>query len=535
MNLLVKALALVVTLSLYSFCIAKSDGESIKSFILTLDDKVEILRGEKIHAKTTLSRFYEQRNYQPVWNVSKNSVLYDRLLRAVELASEQGLDPLDYHFSGLQQAKVDGNMLIMEILATDAYLTLAAHIVGGRLQPETFEPDWTANRRERDIVKHLDTALVTGKVEESLIELEPDSAGYQLLKQSLKIYRQAKIEGGWETIPEGKALKVGESGPRVGALVRRLKATGFLDLAHSSAEIFNTELEDAVANFQRRLGLEADGVVGSVTLSELNKTPDQRIGQIKANMERWRWLPEDLGNRHIRVNIADFRLTTYEYGKIVKTHDVIVGRTYRKTPVFSDQIAYLILNPWWETPDNLARLDKLPAFRKNPDSVKKLGFEILDKQGKTVDPDTIDWTIYNSKNFPFRLRQRPGDENALGKVKIMFPNKHNVYLHDTPTKQLFLRSDRTFSSGCVRVADALNLSEWILSETPGWERKMIDMVVASGNETRINPSNKLPVHILYFTAVTGDDGLLRLVSDVYQRDERLIKALSTNHVNANEK
>jgi murein L,D-transpeptidase YcbB/YkuD len=185
----------------------------------------------------------------------------------------------------------------------------------------------------------------------------------------------------------------------------------------------------------------------------------------------------------------------------------------------------MIFNPWWETPDKLARLDKLPAFQKNPEMVSRLGFEVLDRQGNPVDPAGIDWHKYSNNNFPFRLRQRPGPENALGQVKIMFPNKHDVYLHDTPSRNLFMKTERAFSSGCVRVANVLELASWLLSGSADWNREKIDRILASTKETRVNLPVKVPVYILYFTAVTGIDGNLRLINDIYQRDEALIKAL----------
>ena len=299
------------------------------------------------------------------------------------------------------------------------------------------------------------------------------------------------------------------------------------DAAVTASEAYDPELVDAVIAFQKRSGIEADGIVGNLTLQNLNITPQERINQLRANMERWRWLSENLGARHIRVNIADFRLEARENGKVERSHDIIVGRTYRKTPVFSDNIAFLVFNPWWDTPARLARQDKLPLFRNNPETVKELGFVVLDKSGEAVSPETINWENYDNSNFPYRLRQRPGPLNALGQVKIMFPNKHNVYLHDTPSRELFAKTERAFSSGCVRVADTLSLAEWLLKESPGWPRERIDSVTNSGNETRANLSQKVAVHILYFTAVIEADQSIRFVNDIYNRDQRLIAALAT--------
>jgi murein L,D-transpeptidase YcbB/YkuD len=416
-------------------------------------------------------------------------------------------------------------MVALELLATDAYLTLAAHLVGGRLDPVSIEPDWTASRRERDLVGHLEQALASGRIAASIRELEPDAPAYGVLKEALAMYRQAAKDGGWRAIAAGPALRLGDRGERVSAVRQRLRMTGLLEAPETQTDEFDSGLETAVAAFQRRVGLEADGIVGAVTLRELNKRPTDRIDQVRANLERWRWLPEDLGRRHVRVNIADYRLEARRDGRVEQVHDVIVGRTYRRTPVFSGEISYVVFNPWWETPPNLARQDKLPAFRKDPASVERLGFEVIGRDGKMIDPAGINWADYSTDDFPFRLRQRPGPLNALGQVKLMFPNRHNVYLHDTPSRELFARGERAFSSGCVRVADALALTEWVLEGTEDWTRARIDAVVAAGREIRVNLASRVPVHILYFTAVTDADGSLRLISDVYGRDARLIAAL----------
>lgn len=482
---------------------------------------------ESIRARVALRRFFAERDFLPAWSGDGGRLLLDDLLLAIEQSSAHGLASDDYHQSSLRQAIATGDRVAIELLATDAYLTLAAHLVGGRLNPVTIEPDWTASRRERDLVQHLEGALTERAIAASLLQLEPTAPGYAVLKDALAMYRQAAREGGWEPIAPGAPLKVGESGPRVLALRQRLRATGLLAPADTPSDQFDVELESAVASFQRRIGIEADGVVGRVTLRELNKRPTDRIEQIRANLERWRWLPVDLGNRHIRVNIADFRLEVRDDGKVERTHDVIVGRTYRMTPVFSGEISYVVLNPWWETPDNLARLDKLPGFKKDPASVARLGFEVLDRSGSVIEPSRIQWGDYGADNFPFRLRQRPGPQNALGQIKLMFPNKHNVYLHDTPTRELFSRSERAFSSGCVRVADAIGLTEWVLQATPGWSRVRIDATLVSGRETRVDLGTKVPVHILYFTAVAEPDGAVRLINDIYDRDARLVAALAS--------
>lgn len=491
------------------------------------DDEVQVDL-EQVRARRALLQFYEARGQTPAWTANESSSALDELLAAISDAGSHGLRPSDYHRQALRRAIDAGDTDATEVLATDAYLTLAAHLLGGRVDPISIEPTWTASRRERDLPKHLQAALEKGRIRASLAELEPNAAGYGVLKDALAMYHSAKLDGGWQPVPPGPILRLGDSGPKVAALRERLGASGLLNTGDDAdSSEFDIELESAVAAFQRRLGLEPDGIVGPLTLGQLNRTPKDRIDQIRANLERWRWLPEDLGPRHIRVNIADFRLEARNRGDVERTHDVVVGRQYRKTPVFSAEMSYVVFNPWWETPPSIARQDKLPAFRQDPQSVTRLGFEILDRSGKRIDPATIDWDRYSARDFPFRLRQQPGPQNALGEVKMMFPNPHNVYLHDTPSRELFGRTERAFSSGCVRVRDPIALSEWVLQQTPSWTPERIEKVLKQNAEVRVNLAHKIPVHILYFTSVSEPDGSLRLINDVYGRDAPLIAALGT--------
>lgn len=292
------------------------------------------------------------------------------------------------------------------------------------------------------------------------------------------------------------------------------------------AELYDETLAESVRVFQRRASLDPDGVIGERTLRQLNVSTAERVAQLEANLERWRWLPDDLGRRHIRVNIADFSLEARADGVVERRHDVIVGRLYRRTPVFSASMSYVVVNPWWETPHSLAVRDKLPAFQRDPATVTHLGFQVVSREGAVVDPATIDWTSLSASNFPYRIRQSPGPMNALGEVKLMFPNRHNVYLHDTPTRDLFAQTRRDFSSGCVRVRDPLALTAWALAETPGWTPERVTALAAGSTETPVTLARAVPVHILYWTAVMDDATGVRFVDDLYNRDGRLLAALS---------
>ena len=312
-------------------------------------------------------------------------------------------------------------------------------------------------------------------------------------------------------------------------LRRRLRATGDLTGPPASDSFrFDATLRRAIARFQERHGLAIDGVVGPTTRAALNVPVEARLRQIEVNMERWRWLPRDLGDPHVRVNIADFWLRVVEGGAPALQMRVVVGTRYRQTPVFSDRISYLVFNPYWHVPPRIATQDKLPEFRRDPSLVSRLGFELLDGWGsdaRIVDPSTIDWGRLSAANFPYHLRQRPGPANALGRVKFMFPNRHNVYLHDTPARSLFGRTERGFSSGCIRVERPVDLATYLLRDNDGWTEARVRTAMSQTTEQTVVLRRKVPVHLLYWTA-WPEDGSLHFRTDIYRRDEAVASALA---------
>lgn len=435
------------------------------------------------------------------------------LIAALNSVAAHGLNPADYHLATLETYGTEGEM---ELYAIDAWMSAASHIAFGKLSPSSVEPNWTAKGRQADLIAHFNTALRDGTLASSLDTLAPQHAAYQSLRAGLATRLSASPKTDI-LIPAGETLKLGLTTARVGTLQTRLgiEVTGSFDAA----------TEEAVKAFQTENGLDVDGAVGPATIRALNRTGSQEMDQLKVNLERWRWLPDELGRRHVRVNIADFSVQAWKDGQIDRVHAAIIGKTFRKTPVFSDEISHVVLNPWWETPVSLARQDKLPLFKRDPAAVQRLGFQVLDREGKVVDASTIDWAAIPAGSMPYRIRQAPGAKNALGQVKIMFPNIHNVYLHDTPDRGLFAQRQRAFSSGCIRTQDPIDLTEWLLSDTPGWDRTKIDATLLTNRETRVNLTSKVPVHVLYLTAVSDAAGV-RFVDDVYDRDAAVLSGLT---------
>lgn len=494
---------------------------------------------ERVLARETLRRAYTDRNFVPIW-IDDGGLLphAQAFLRWLETEpARQGLRPEHYHVDALESLELDradapvaaeidrvGALVDVELALSDAFLMLGSHFLAGQLNPETLDSEWVANRRHRDLAPLL--AEAPAGAGERLESLLPAAPQYHALVRRLAELRQLRDAGGWTAIDAGPTLRKGDTGPRVAMLADRLRAGG--DLSGQARAVFDDELEAAVEAFQARHGLTADGLVGRASLAALNQSVQQRINQIIVNLERWRWLPESLGERYVIVNIAGFRLDVVEDGASVLDMRVVVGRPYRRTPVFSDTIRYLVLNPSWEVPSTIATQDKLPLIKSDPGYLADHGYELLRGWGadeQHIDPASVDWSSVTARNFPYRIRQGPGAMNALGRVKFMFPNKFSVYLHDTPARELFGEDARAFSSGCIRLERPLDLAELLLHDDPNWSRERIDASVADGVERTVRLPQPIPVHLLYWTVWVDDAGVLQFRDDIYGRDAPVLREL----------
>jgi L,D-transpeptidase YcbB len=290
----------------------------------------------------------------------------------------------------------------------------------------------------------------------------------------------------------------------------------------SQSPVYDQNLAIAVRRFQQRNGLEAKGLLGKQSIIAMNITPDERVKQIMLNMERWRWMPDNLGDDHFLVNIAAFELQRVQSSVIVERMNVVAGAIATQTPEFSDEMEYVELNPYWTVPYNIATSEMLPKLRANPFAYAN-DFDVF-VNGKLGSWDSIDWNAYGPGRFPFTFRQNPGPKNALGKAKFMFPNVHNIYLHDTPAKDKFASTSRAFSHGCIRLSKPIDLAHTLIEAIPGWSADRVDEVLANGKNTKVPLQRKIPVHLIYATAFKGDNGI-EFRPDVYGRDRKLYNAL----------
>ncbi len=493
--------------------------------------------GEGLTEPTLVRWLYEAAAYRPLWT---RPDAVRALLEWVARAGEEGLDPEDYHFRALRTLVSEGrggaNAVDRELLLTDAFVTLAVHLRTGKADPRrlfrswNYEPDLSSAPGADEILR----AIAEGRVDAFLRARRPGGSLYPRLREALGRYRAIAGHGGWKALPAGPTLHPGDRHPQVALLRERLEKEGFLnDDPTSQPELFDRRLEAAVRAFQRLHLLEPDGVVGPATRRALNVAVQRRIDQLRVNMERLRWVYHDVPDTFLGVDLAGFDLHLWMNHGPAWSSAVQVGKPYHQTPVFRDTITYVEINPTWTVPTSITRRELAPKLLKDPVGfLKEKDMELLTASGRPVDPAAVDWSAITPRDFPYVLRQRPGPANALGRIKFMFPNKYNVYLHDTPSKQLFSRTRRAFSHGCIRVQKPLELGELLLRPNgPQWTREHIQRLIDAGQTRRITLKRPMPILILYLTAVPdllNDPRRIQFRPDFYKRDAKVLKALQAH-------
>lgn len=314
---------------------------------------------------------------------------------------------------------------------------------------------------------------------------------------------------------------------RVSLLRTRLRVTeDIIAYTFDEPELYDETVQEAVKKYQKRNGLEPDGNLGKETLTSLNIPVETRIEQIKINLDRCRWLPQDLGKKYIMVNLPAYELELVNEGKVDLEMTVAVGKPFRQTPVFSSKMTYLVFNPYWTIPPTILSQDMIPAQAKNPEHLNRLNIKVIASDGSIMDPSTIDWSNAKGSNFPYTLRQEPGANNALGEVKFIFPNSYNIYMHDTNHRELFVKTDRALSSGCIRLSQPREMAEYILAKDNNWSKEKIKEVLKSQQNYSVILKEPIMVHMQYWTVFVDENGILNFRKDIYNRDQKLINALN---------
>lgn len=480
--------------------------------------------------KVLLSIFYRH-EVDYIW--FKKQKINDHAHIALEFiarAPEHGLNPDHYHYYRIQQLDPSASITeaqLFDLLLTDGLLKFMRDIAVGRLDPAIVDPKWSIPRASFDAAAYLQHALQVEHFKEYLDALFPKSDQYHKLQAAVMLFQAYDDQGGWSQIPETPLLRPGDFHQNIPAIRERLVFEDHslvTETSHLSSH-YDESLKQSVLKFQRRYSLKVDGVIGPQTLDAMNVSASERLMQIKINLERIRWLPDDLGKRYIMVNLANYRLTAIDEDKIKLDMRVIVGQTKRPTPSFTSKMTHVVFNPYWYVPRKLARLDLLPRQQNEPDYFHNYRIRIFDNNnGKRTEikPDTIDWSSINYRHFPYALRQDPGKNNALGRLKFMLPNQWSINLHDTPVKSLFNRHQRNFSSGCIRVEDPLALANFSLGGIHN-HQAIADMISSNKNYTT-RLKDPLSVYAVYVT-VWPDENEIIFSPDSYRRDQRMAEYL----------
>ncbi len=478
-----------------------------------------------------LTSFYSARDYQPVWvDAYGTNARANILLTTLQQARDEGLEPSVYPLpllAQLSRSQSPGAQISFELLLTSTFFDYSRELLSGQREPMWSGQLWYIAVDEPDSVALLQALLASDDFALALQSLPPNHPAYQRLREALARYRQMETAGGWPSVPAGKKLRVGIEDPRVPLLRQRLQLEGELQFAPvRNPLLYDPALRYAVERFQLRHGLVRDGVVGPLTLAELNLPLSRRISQIRLNMERWRWLPDQLGHRHIIVNVSAYQLSAYDHGERRLSMEAIIGTLENPTPQISGKLHTIVFNPYWSIPRRIALEEVVPKQQRDPDYLASRGIRVFSdwSGGEELPPESINWSQLHWGNFPYMLRQDPGSKNPLGKLKFLFTNNFRVYLHDTPAQQLFNQPERAFSHGCIRVKSPIQLASYLLANEPAslWNDEALLSAVSSTKTREVKVSQPVPVYLLYLTAWVGDDGAVHFRKDLYGEDEMLL-------------
>jgi len=494
-------------------------------------------KGSRAYQQTQkLYFFYGARHFEPLWLTkdANGAIAFsdnaEKIIDVFKKSELEGFRPSDYLTADLDVAAAGtdpARLAALETAFSVAAIRYAQDAFGGRVNPLDVNKNWTITPKRINEAEMLVKLAESSAPDKLLLALSPTQPEFLGLKNALAKFYDGTVIDAAITIPDGKVLKPGMQDERVTLLRQRLSVPepDIPETAGAEATVdinYDDALVEAVKQFQESLGLNADGAIGPATVAALNGGAATTKEDIIANMERWRWEPNDYGDFQVTVNIPEFRLWIVDHGDIAYTTRVVVGRPQNQTPVFNNEIRHIVVNPYWNVPPSIAVNEIKPHLLANPGYLASQNMEML-SGGKVINASAIDWTQANINNF--HIRQKPGAGNALGQVKFLFPNEHDVYLHDTPSKSLFARSFRAYSHGCVRVENPMEFADALLKLEPSMNAQTLE--AAFGDKERwFNLTTKIPVHISYFTLRVDADGSIRSYGDVYGMNERLKELLA---------
>ena len=484
-----------------------------------------------------VKRVYDERANRTIW-VDGNGKFGRNardLVTAIQQVDRQGLRVADYPVVALEEAVAaaaversePGAVARAEVLLTAAYVDLATDLLSGRLDPRRVARSWHINPTSFDVDSAVVNALGDARdVTRVLSTMRPADAGYDTLVSELARYRQIEERGGWPTIPESPRLRPGVVHAAVAVLRQRLALEGYSarpDVARPDS--FDSALAAAVAEYQVRHGLPVDSAIGPATRRALAVSAGRRADQVAANLERLRWLPPQLPGRRIVVNIPAYRLEAFDGDRPVLAMRVVVGDELdgKNTPIFADSMQFVEFGPYWNVPEKIAIEEILPNARENPGYLEANEYEVVSGEGE--DPPVVRPASLTPEDITagrYRIRQRPGEKNALGHVKFLFPNDFAVYLHDTPSRSLFAANSRAASHGCVRVEDPAALARFVLQDQNEWTAARIDEALAAGKRERITLKRSIPVYLVYLTTFVSE-GIVNFRDDIYGHDTTLVR------------
>ncbi|WP_077044452.1 murein L,D-transpeptidase [Pseudomonas sp. KK4] len=508
-------------------------GQGIQAALEPLQSSFPPLLTSRKHQRMDINRvvlyFYSHRNYRAAWTDGRD---FTQLLKSLNETSADGLNPADFRGDELAEAQMlmqasaptPAQAAAFDIALTRTYITALLQLRRGKVDPSRLDFHWNFEPEgvdPREDVNSFFTALDAHDVARAFAIAPPQEAVYRSLREALARLRQVRDAGGWPTVAEGQSLKPGMDGAAVAQLRARLVAGGYLEPHKGKRTDYDDKLIAAVKKYQTEQYLGADGVAGATTLAALNVPVQARIDQVRVNMERARWLLYKLQGTFVVVDIAGYKVALYRDGQPIWRSRVQVGKPFRSTPVFQSEITYITFNPTWTVPPTILTKDMLPKIQQNPDYLAANRIRVLDRAGNVLDPAGIDW--YNARGLT--LRQDAGPTNSLGQVVIRFPNDYSIYLHDTPHRELFAKSMRATSSGCIRVENPLQLVELLFNDPTRWNSEGIQKQLANGKTENIKLPVKVPVLLAYWTVDLSNEGRVTFKPDVYGYDTPVLQQL----------